>query len=115
MQAADQEHTESQFSLGVMHLKGIATRTSPVRALNFLAAAAYNGHLLAEYNLAMMHLAGIGVEPNCNTALKFLKEVPLCHPYDPSETPCRSLSTVPGAQLCKKDMTPFKTVKFELF
>lgn len=75
IQAADMDHTDAQFHLGVMYLKGLFVTASPMRAKVFFGAASHSGHLLAMYNLAMMYLSGSGAEPNCYSALKLLKQV----------------------------------------
>jgi len=53
---------EAWFHLGVLHLRGWGTPTSPTQALYYFSLAAKMGHLLAQYNLAMMHLSGSAAE-----------------------------------------------------
>ena len=61
--AAEKHFWHAQFALGTMYLAGrreAGVAKHPARALEWLSAAARQGHKLAQYRVGVMHEAGLG-------------------------------------------------------
>ena len=61
--AAEKHFWHAQFALGTMYLAGrreAGVGKHPARALEWLSAAARQGHKLAQYRVGVMHEAGLG-------------------------------------------------------
>lgn len=59
--AAERDHAEAQYHLGLMHLNGQGVQHAHDAAARWLRAAADQGHALAQRNLAVLYFRGEGV------------------------------------------------------
>jgi TPR repeat protein len=71
--AANNGNIPSQYSLGVLYLKGLGTQKDIYKSTELFIQAAKNGNADAQYSLAIRYLKGDGIEKNYQEAVKWLE------------------------------------------
>lgn len=73
LKAADQNHTEAQFSLGLLHASGSGTKQDFSKSLDWFQRASKQGHGEATYYAALQYGRGQGVpRPSMQTAAELM-------------------------------------------
>lgn len=72
--AAAQQHSESNYELGLICLDPDREYSNPPEALNYFLAAAGAGHAGAQYQLALLYLIGKHIPKDFPEGLKWLKK-----------------------------------------
>jgi len=72
--AAKKGSAQSQFSVGMLLLHGLAIKLDPVQAEGWLVKAAEQGHIQAQYNLGMFHVGGQGGRVDSSKGLAWFEK-----------------------------------------
>ena len=72
-QAAQQDHTESQYNLGICYELGHGIEKDLQKAAEYYQKAAEKGYAPAQYNLGVCYYNGNGVEKNIENAKKWFE------------------------------------------
>ncbi|CAK0873395.1 unnamed protein product [Prorocentrum cordatum] len=72
--AAAQGHTDSQYQLARMLVRGEGLKRNDQKAVEFLTLAAKKGHAKAQEGLGLMYRQGLGVEPDAEAAARWLRK-----------------------------------------
>lgn len=68
--AAQAEHVDAMFTLGLLHAEGIGTRKDPRKGLEYYKQAAERGHVYATFSAADMVNRGAGVKADYDLAYR---------------------------------------------
>ena len=71
--AADLDHPEAQYNLGIAYIEGIGTSYDPRKAARYFEEAARGGVMEAAYNLGLIHENGLLGDPDMNEAVFWYK------------------------------------------